>query len=366
MLYIGMQVLHGDCLELLPTLPDNSVHAICSDPPYHLLTTSVSRTFPKDGAQFERVARGFMGKEWDGGNIAFRPEVWKECLRVLRPGGHMAVFGGSRTHHRLWVAIEDAGFELRDTLMWVYGSGFPKSLDVSKAIDRHLGVQGTLGDLKTPGHDRQWKRDTMGGWGRPWMDEPEGNDRYSRQYIPATPEAQQWQGYGTALKPAYEPILLARKPLSGTVAENVLEWGTGGLNINGCRVGDEILSNHEARGGYHENWQPNRKNTIAIGRWPANVCHDGLQEPWARFFYCAKASKKDRASSKHPTVKPIRLIEWICKLITPPNGVILDPFAGSGTTGQAAQNLGFDCILIEREADYIADIQRRFQPVTLP
>ena len=414
-----MTILHGDCLELLAKLPANFVDAIVTDPPYGL---------------------GFMGKDWDrigakrdghsvlpgGGEkaMAWNPQAFQswcsswasEALRVLKPGGHMLCFGGTRTFHRLVSGIEDAGFEIRDTLMWVYGQGFPKSHDISKGIDKHLGAErGIIG----PRHylSSRGNHNMHDGWHRPWMDDPAAVRASMMETTPATPEAQQWNGWGSALKPAFEPILLCRKPLIGTLAENVLKHGVGGLNIDGCRVGTDSVGWGGAQGGSADPTQSQGRNyRLAAGeprpvegRWPANVIHDGSEEVEAafaqfpinpaghkkapnspanpkatsifnigvgdqgygnfrygdkghsasRFFYCAKASKKDRCGSKHPTVKPIALLQYLITLITPPGGTVLDPFAGSGTTGQAASELGFDYILVEREPEYICDIERR-------
>jgi len=369
-----VQILHGDCREVLRTLPDASVDSVVTDPPYEL---------------------GFMGKKWDRSGVANDVRVWAECLRVLKPGGHLVAFGGTRTYHRMVCAIEDAGFEVRDQLGWLYGSGFPKS--------HNLG-----GD---------------------------------------------WQGWGTALKPAWEPIVLARKPLVGTVAENVLQHGTGAMNIDGCRVGyagtedaaaaaaaAEIRGRQASRNT--EGWGM-RAQTLdraaylagaaGLGRWPANIVHDGSEEvvalfpnttpakaahtgagkgetgcfgvfgggstvrghndeggSAARFFYCAKADRADRndgtydlrprfaptmgngiggkehdpntATKKgnhHPTVKPTDLMRWLCRLITPPGGTVLDPFMGSGSTLKAAELEGFSAIGIELDADYIEIARRR-------
>ena len=198
-----MTLLKGNCLELLKTLEDNSIDSIVTDPPYEL---------------------GFMGKSWDASGIAYNVELWKQALRVLKPGGHLLAFSGSRTYHRMVVAIEDAGFEIRDQIMWIYGSGFPKSLDVSKAIDKAAGAERPNRTVETGGKSGSHENPTR---------------HVTNARTPATPEAQQWQGWGTALKPAHEPIVVARKPLIGTVASNVLEWGTGALNIDGSRVGTE-------------------------------------------------------------------------------------------------------------------------------
>jgi len=333
------QLHHGDCLEVLRSMPDCSVDSIVTDPPYGL---------------------SFMGKKWDYDVPSV--EVWVECLRVLKPGGHLLAFAGTRTQHRMAVRIEDAGFEIRDMIAWVYGSGFPKSLDVSKAIDKAAGAEREVVGKRTTGIG-------TGGGSTPIMGD--GNRDIT---APATDAAKQWEGWGTALKPALEPITVARKPLVGTVAENVLQYGTGAINVDGGRVEGN--------------------------RWPANFIHDGSEEATdllkdsARFFYCAKASKADRdagldgSHSKqmdesrkqgnpggdnprnrgvqertnfHPTVKPTDLMRYLCRLVTPPNGIVLDPFNGSGSTGCAAVLEGFQYIGIEREAEYIAISEKRIQ-----
>jgi DNA methylase len=251
----------ADCRTVLPTL--GPVDAIVTDPPYEL---------------------GFMGKKWDESGIAYDPAVWRECLRVLKPGGHLLAFGGSRTYHRLACAIEDAGFEIRDQIMWLYGSGFPKSLDVSKAIDKAAGVEGRYGEPKSAAHagwiDRGRMRGEDGheGYQRPWMEDAEAVDRNARKYISGTEAGRQWDGWGTALKPAHEPIVVARKPLIGTVAENVLQHGTGALNIDGCRVGETRgvpVSHSKADSeigaiGISGKRLPDELDAN-MGRWPANV-----------------------------------------------------------------------------------------------
>jgi site-specific DNA-methyltransferase (adenine-specific) len=315
----------GDCLDVLRTLPADFVDAIVTDPPYGL---------------------SFMGKKWDYDVPS--EAIWRECLRVLKPGGHLLAFAGTRTQHRMAVRIEDAGFEIRDMIAWVYGSGFPKSHNLKE----------------------------------------------------------DWQGWGTALKPALEPITVARKPLIGTVAENVLAHGTGALNVDGCRVGsavgDEPLRWEHGRGmGFHgaKNRGPCQLLT-SPGRWPANLIHDGSEEvvgllnDAARFFYCAKASKADRdegcegmelvthqsgmggampvdddgnardrfkaqSRNHHPTVKPTDLMRYLCRLVTPPGGTVLDPFMGSGSTGKAAMLEGFDFIGIERDPEYVKIAEAR-------
>lgn len=333
----------GDCLEVLATLPDNSVDSIVTDPPYGL---------------------SFMGKKWDYDVPSVA--IWEQCLRVLKPGGHLLAFAGTRTQHRMACRIEDAGFEIRDMIAWVYGSGFPKSLDVSKAIDKAAGAEREKIRVKP----RPETSGTMSGKAdtRPWIEksreigyhEVDGN-------TPATPEAQQWSGWGTALKPALEPITMARKPFSSTVAANVIQYGTGAINVDGCRVGTEARLNQSAG---NKNLQ--HRTTVTpvsshnetdgrecVGRWPANIIHDGSNEAalslksGARFFYTAKAGKVDRESeNNHPTVKPTMLMAYLCRLITQPGGTILDPFMGSGSTGKAATINGFRFIGIERDPEY--------------
>ena len=293
---ISVQVLHGDCRDKLELLADNSIDSIVTDPPYEL---------------------GFMGKSWDASGIAYDPTVWAQCLRVLKPGGHMLAFSGSRTYHRMVCAIEDAGFQIRDQIMWIYASGFPKSLDISKQKG-----------------------------------------------------CENWQGWGTALKPAHEPIVLARKELDGTIANNTLTHGVGGLNIDGCRVGEGAKKWVTPRGGIWST-DPTAKAELVdnpLGRFPANLIHDGSDEvtdllpldkskqSYARFFYCAKANntdKNDGAVNTHPTVKPTELMRYLVRLVTPPNGTVLDPFAGSGSTGKAAVLEDFNFIGIEQSAEYV-------------
>jgi transcriptional regulator with XRE-family HTH domain len=454
------QLLLGDCLEVMRTLSDCSVDAVVTDPPYGL---------------------SFMGKKWD--YDVPTAEVWAECLRVLKPGGHLLAFAGTRTQHRMAVRIEDAGFEIRDMIAWVYGSGFPKSLDVSKAMDKHGGVSvawfgpwfrewrksrgitqkevAALFPSKTGGLTgcvANWElgfnmptpeqfntiRDTFG---LPFSDVKEaerevvgkhttdmgglGGQRLGQAggdiTAPATPEAQQWAGWGTALKPALEPITMARKPLSeGTVAANVLAHGTGGINVDGCRVGETVETWPASRSYAPGQKQPGHTgatqgtSAAPAGRWPANLIHDGsdevvglfpvtvpgggfkqgmvqhsrtfnvakgvkaerVRDAWqpdtgsaARFFYTAKASRDDRSDGNtHPTVKPTDLMRYLCRLVTPPGGVVLDPFMGSGSTGKAAILEGFEFIGIEREAAYHAIAERRigraaaagYQPSLLP
>jgi DNA modification methylase len=410
-----MLVYGGSCLDIMPALPTDGIDGVVTDPPYHLTTMRNPTGTPKcqqDGP-FRRLTRGFMSQEWDGGDIAFRPDTWTEVYRVMKPGAHIAVFGASRTFHRMTVAIEDAGFEIRDTLMWLHAQGFPKSKNVALAIDKHLGHPNRGRAIPTASTRQAG---------------PNGGELHANSVPPyqaRSDAAIAYQGWGTALKPAYEPIVLARKPLIGTVAENVLAFGTGGLNIDACRVptadklGGMLVSGvpnlqlaHNI--GWDRPWMHDEAKCAEVaaymraetqhaenlGRWPANILHDGSDEVMdffacfgerksckspsnarspgsifggsrtqgnlptdagtaARFFYCAKASKSERCGSEHPTVKPVKLLEWLVELITPPGGTVLDPFAGTGSTGQAAKNLGFDYVLIEQNDNYVADIHRR-------
>jgi site-specific DNA-methyltransferase (adenine-specific) len=419
----------------------------------------------------------FMGKGWDGSGIAYNSEVWENAYRVLKPGGHLFAFGGTRTWHRLAVAIEDAGFDIRDSICWLYASGFPKSHDVSKAIDKNNGEVGRKFRFTrwmcTTGvtakqineatntqmgnhyltHPTQPAIPTPELWQviRPlcgdvpaWVDELVQRIAAEREVVgkyetdmgglggerlgtaggditaPATPAAQQWQGWGTALKPAFEPIVVARKPLIGTVAENVLAHGTGALNIDGCRIGfasaaDEAESKTKNRhadfgtdsGGnavYGDYSMIARSNYNPPGRWPANVILDESQAAeldkqsgvgvsrkggerhsanamWgrpnhsisgdqdyddqggaSRFFYCPKANSSERprdGDTAHPTVKPLELMQYLIKLVTPPGGTVLEPFAGSGTTLEACIIEGFKCIGIELTPEYLPLIVQR-------
>jgi site-specific DNA-methyltransferase (adenine-specific) len=377
---VTLQLHHGDCLEVLRTMPDASVDAVVTDPPYGL---------------------ALMGKRWDYDVPSV--EIWAECLRVLKPGGHLLAFAGTRTQHRMAVRIEDAGFEIRDMIAWVYGSGFLKSLDVSKAIDKAAGAEReVVGSYK--GASNIGKGSTNS-----YITTEPGRATDVSITAPATPEAQQWAGWGTALKPALEPITMARKPLAGTVAANVLAHGTGALNVDGCRIDAEPRSfsgtpnrhgGQLAGGGEKGEMRPDWTETR--GRWPANLITDGSDEvvglfpqttstggsgpasrgyssdgrtvsgscaatggfgdtgSAARFFYTAKASRDDRSDGNtHPTVKPTDLMRYLCRLVTPPGGIVLDPFMGSGSTGKAAMLEGFGFIGIEREAAYHTIAERR-------
>lgn len=416
----GARVFLGDCRDVLRTLPDSSVDSVVTDPPYEL---------------------GFMGKKWDSSGVAYDVTVWQECLRVLKPGGHILAFGGSRTWHRLAVAVEDAGFELRDSIAWIYGSGFPKSLDVSKAIDKKAGVERkkvpASGGLHKNGNmnDDNWSKI---GDENPVMDSSEA----------ITSEAKEWQGWGTALKPAFEPVVVGRKPLVGTVAENVLLWGVGGLNIDGSRIAgwwkpvppsekggksggimgkpvagkggeahvqgrwpanvilDEVSAGllDEQSGVSRDGVAVRRNGNSGAGMFPVKIADDSADSGYggrggaSRFFYVAKASKRDRnegleelearakvfngqsdkpagnaagsvedkfstqpAKNFHPTVKPTQLMRYLIKLVTPEGGVVLDPFTGSGSTGKAALLDGYQFIGAELTEEYLPIIEGRLR-----
>ena len=311
---------------------------------------------------------GFMGKEWDGSKVAYNVDVWREAFRVAKPGAHLVAFGGTRTYHRLACAIEDAGWEVRDCLSWLYGSGFPKSLDVSKAIDKAAGAE-----REVVGYQRLTGTAAIGGdTGRASVAASGGTSvgavKMSPLTAPATDAARAWQGWGTALKPAWEPIILARKPLVGTVAANVLAHGTGAINVDACRIAGKLDGDPhrfaKTDGGTFAQFTDHAPVVRTEGRWPANVALDEaaaamLGEP-ARFFYTAKASRSERGEgNNHPTVKSLSLMRWLVRLVTPKVGVVLDPFCGSGTTLVAAIEEGFDCIGVEREAEYVAIIEAR-------
>jgi DNA modification methylase len=409
-------IYHGDCLQVMHDMKSETIDSIVTDPPYALK---------------------FMGKGWD--KVLPPMETWKECLRVAKPGAMLLAFGGTRTYHRLTCAIEDAGWEIRDCIMWVYGSGFPKSLDISKAIDKATGAEREL--LGPTIHHSPGRKatNTLRSMRALYRGEDDG------KYItaPATDEAKQWNGYGTALKPAYEPIVVAMKPLDGTFAGNALKWGVAGLNVDGCRLsGKDTTTRHSSSSSYMTRKigeiQP-KQDTYPTGsdqgRFPANLIHDGSEEcvrlfpvtkqqdkrrrklakmppgmhgiygsfsgtdstptygdngTAARFFYCAKASRSERdaglegakykhggcfngnndmknnckigrnpevevlpVKNNHPTVKPLKLMEYLVKLVsTPTGGMLMDLFGGSGTTGLAAEKLGIKWTLIDNVRDY--------------
>ena len=405
-------IINEDSFIHLKTLDENTFDSCVTDPPYEL---------------------GFMGKSWDGTGIAFNVDFWKEVLRTLKPGGHLIAFSASRNYHRMAVAIEDAGFEIRDQIMWIYGTGFPKSLNLGKAIDKKEG-----NDREVIGTTNQ-------------QDITSGNyvhDPSQRKDIPITKGTSEWEGWGTALKPAHEPIVLARKPLSEkSIVDNVLKHGTGGINIDECRIegetkhpdtnpdfrdqgkksketiGVDKLSFGQVQNAKRKKTQRQPRNKDGVwteensgmksegtefadadprGRFPANVMHDGSEvveqqfpevaksNPTprnrnkenhenniftnpetdnqteyddegraSRFFYVPKAHKKERDGSIHPTIKPVELMKYLVRLITPKDGTVLDPFAGTGTTGEAAIQESVSCYLIEKEKEYIKDIEKR-------
>jgi DNA modification methylase len=388
-----INLMLGDCLDEMKKLDDNSVDSIVTDPPYGL---------------------SFMGKAWD--KTVPSKEVWEEALRVLKPGGHLLAFAGTRTQHRMAVNIEDAGFEIRDMIAWVYGSGFPKSLNVSKAIDGKIltgrSDSKSIKDVNTNLRDGETttRNSTTNGHSGWVGSEPRGEA--IKRDTPKTDEAKQWEGWGTALKPALEPITVARKPLSEkTVAANVLEHGTGGINVDASRVplnGDykSKANGRPSQTGLDDNYDSETANQPdTVGRFPANFIHDGSEEvvscfpntkaggsvsgkeksrtgdantncygeynrvAWdsysddgsaARFFYCAKVSKKERGENNdHPTVKPQELMKYLIRMVTPEGGTVLDPFMGSGSTGMAAKELDVDFIGIEQSDAYIEIAKNR-------
>jgi len=444
----GAVTLHcGDNRVSLASIPDNSIDSVVTDPPYALV--SIVKRFwsasaaPAKGDVYARASAGFMGKQWDTGEVAFAAEFWTDVLRVLKPGGHVLAFSGTRTYHRLACAIEDAGFEIRDCVFWHYGSGFPKSHDVSKAIDKKAGAQrekiavGAPVKRMIPGADQNGNGSWIKDNGRTYQPGVE---------VPATDEAKQWDGWGTALKPATEPIVVARKPLIGTIVENVLMHGTGAINIDGCRVeasarpllvtdpkatDSNVYVGRTGDGGLGKGLDGGSKavGSTDLGRFPANLIHDGSDEVLAcfpdaggqqgpisasapstktnniygamkregeasqgkrysdkgatdfaalpgarrfddgsaaRFFYTAKADAEDRLGSKHPTVKPVDLMQYLVRLVTRKGGVVLDPFAGTGTTGEAAWREGMRAILMERDPEYQDDIARRMELAVQP
>jgi len=413
-------IVNEDCIKHLKTIEDNYFDSVVTDPPYHL-TSIVKRfknTSPSDDTLtskkvreksdgFSRLATGFMGQKWDGGDIAFTTELWKEVYRTLKPGGYLLSFAASRNYHRMAVAIEDSGFEIRDQIMWIYGSGFPKSTNLGKAIDKKLGNKRIkTGQVKThsnKGMPQAEERTAInaGAFGQQVEEE-------------VTVGTSEWEGWGTALKPAHEPICMARKPISEkSITDNVLKHGTGGINIDGCRVGldgekpptgsaKRVFKNNQYT---KEKIYGDNKTTPEAGRFPANVIHDGSdevvsefpiggqgggQQPYqttktynnsnifenigdkpqspsnyfdrgsaARFFYCPKANKKEKGDTNHPTVKPVELMRYLVRLVTPKDGIVLDPFAGTGTTGEACILEDRNYYLIEAEESYIKDIENR-------
>jgi site-specific DNA-methyltransferase (adenine-specific) len=382
------QILKGNSLDLLPTLADNSIDAIVTDPPYEL---------------------GFMGKTWDNSGIAYSIELWQQCLRVLKPGGHLLAFSGSRTYHRMVVSIEDAGFEIRDMISWISNKTFPKSLNIGKAIDKAAGVEREVTGFRKSVYTAKWTSMNQS------LENHVDENGYAQVPLtePATDQAKKWNGWGTGLKPTVEPIVMARKRVEGTVANNVLTYGTGGLNIDASRIGTD-MSEFFSKTGNPRSGKGHLRSYGATGdfggdganppsqqgRWPANLILDEQaaelvdeqSDGASRFFYVAKASKRDRnegleelpaimarnyaqdqttldtmpfgklpKQNFHPTVKPTQLMQYLVKLITPPGGTVLDPFTGSGSTGKAAILEGFDFIGIELTEDYWPIIEGRLK-----
>lgn len=370
------QLREGDLRDEIKWIKDESIDSIITDPPYGLTTT-------------EQSNRGFMNKEWDGNGVEKDPNTWKECLRVLKPGGYLLAFGGSRTFHRIACSIEDAGFEIRDTIMWLYGTGFPKNFNIGFAIDRKNGVDNTTGTMLKAAKSGGRGIINDDGW-------------QPKDFIPERIVQNEFAGWGTTLKPAYEPIIVARKPCIGTVIDNMLTYGTGGMNIDACKIGNEVITkgtqDFYGKTLFNDKNRPQSEKintyfgTTHIGRYPANVICNEINEEWARYFYCPKASTKDRddgldefgdnvltdghartnkdtarkynalQSEKkniHPTVKPTELMQWLIRLVTPPSGKILDPFCGSGSTGKAAmcenkeRNSHYEFIGIEITPEYL-------------
>lgn len=415
-------------------MPENSVDSIITDPPYGLAFMGVAwdtfgdgrkgggrtnATFDQVGGNHHPTCSADQARTRKSENAKFQAAmtpIFEEALRVAKPGAHLLCFGGTRTFHRMACAIEDAGWEIRDSILWVwsYGQGFPKSMDVAKAIDKSTGYVGEVIGERTVDVGMQGGHMHAG-----------RKSQQQQQVRALSDQAKQWEGWGTCLKPAWEPIIVARKPLDGTVAHNVLKWGVGALNIDACRVPTQdklgggmkaggaegvwdrpFMHDKDAQAAFVERKRANVAKSESLGRFPANLVHDGSQmvldlfpqskgqqadltgnEPSrptkniygeysdrqsfakrgdsgsaARFFYCAKASKKDRGEgNNHPTVKPTELMKWLVQLVTPEGGVVLDPFAGSGTTLVACKMLGRDCIGIEREPEYAEIIKRRLE-----
>ena len=337
------KLYHGSMLDMLSVIKPKSIDSIVTDPPYEL---------------------NFMGKGWDNSGIAFQKATWEKCFQVLKPGGYLLAFGGSRTFHRIACTIEDAGFEIRDTIMWLYGSGFPKSMNIGLAIDKKNGVESEI-----IGKSIKGSSPLAGNHNGEWCDGQKDGEFFLKR------ANNEWAGWGTALKPAYEPVIVARKPCEGSCIDNVIQYGVGGINIDGCRIGDDEI-------------------TTNIGRFPPNVVltYDKTDfnevcgalpsengESAARYYYCAKASTRDRDEglntfsekqttshrNTHPTVKPVDLMQYLVRLVTPESGIVLDPFNGSGSTGKAVmyenkdRQANYKYIGIELSAEYLPIAEAR-------
>lgn len=408
-------VLKGDCLDRLKELPDNSIDSVVTDPPYGLSKEpDIFEVLTKwmNGEPYDHGHGGFMGKTWD--SFVPHPDIWREVYRVLKPGGHALVFAGTRTQDLMTISLRLAGFEVRDVIEWLYFSGFPKSMDVSKAFDKRAGAEREVIGKRTDGRYAYERRDETIFNG--YADRVGGKagfsaEKYNQITAPATELARKWDGWGTALKPSHEPIIVARKPLEGTVCDNVERWGTGAINVDGCRIGDGY---DRASGGLRKAKHAENESSFSLamnqdkrptgGRFPANIVTTEPDAFWSK--YCnvtpqelsKKASKRDRNSdwrgeeidlpereskkfgggrftrngdgsprkqnggilrNTHPTVKPTDLMAWLVRLVTPPGGTVLDPFAGSGSTLVAAKREGFGFIGIEREPEYVEIIEAR-------
>lgn len=439
------EIINEDCLKAMKGMEDNTVDAIVTDPPYGLSFMGAKwdsfngrngrqttkerrdegRRYAKENKGAPRYGNSHGKKVTRDEMVAFQQSmtpIFEEALRVSKSGTHLLCFGGTRTFHRLACSLEDAGWEIRDTIMWVYGSGFPKSMDVGKAIDKALGAERKVVGTKRNPLSKSWR-------------EREGRTDYAESMqnitLPATDQAKEWDGWGTCLKPAWEPIIVARKPLDGTVAHNVMTHGTGAINIDGCRVptSDKLgggmraggadgvwdrpfMHDEQAQAEFVERKMANVEKSETLGRFPANLVHDGSQEvrecfpdakgqqgdvhagkprrtgvcygdypprnahakrkesdtSAARFFYCAKASKSDRGEGNdHPTVKPNALMRWLVRLVCPQGGIVLDPFMGSGSTGVACVQEGMKFIGIDMDEHYCEIAEKRInnEPMTL-
>lgn len=385
---MNFKILQGDSEQILKTFADNSIDAIVTDPPYQL---------------------NFLGKDWDKsvGSLG----LYKECLRVLKPGGHILAFSAARTYHHLAITLEQAGFEIRDQIMWIYSSGFPKSQSVGRSIQRSLGVKETKASKGMNAYAEVKDKKGREKWMNPGNITTEDYPEKNPEVVCTDPEAKAWEGWGTALKPAHEPICMARKPLKQSIAKNVQEWGTGALNIDATRVpiqgqdtrsggsngvsrltfGEGITSNEDSFVGY----EPNE-----AGRFPSNVI--GEIPDYQKFYYCPKVSRTERhigfedpgpmfqgdrfdvymptagktdpnkqisavekkvegKGNNHPTVKPVALMKYLIKLITPKGGTVLDPFNGSGSTGMAAVELGHPYIGCELDPNYVEISEKRIR-----